>query len=77
MRIVEYILQLIALNGYGLDTWVVLNSLSNWYRSVNFIKNGKGNILLKAFIRNVKLSERNVFLSVLHLEMEGLILIEV
>ena len=59
-RNVEYILQLIAHIGQGFDILVVLNFLSNMYRFVNFIKNGKGFTSLKVYTRNVKMSEKKL-----------------
>ena len=38
-----------AHNGSAFDRYVVLNSLSNWHRKVNYVKNGKGIISLKIF----------------------------
>ena len=58
-RIFVYNLRLILHNGSGFDIWVVLYNLSNWYRFVIIIKNGKGIIWLKVFNRDVKISERN------------------
>ena len=69
-KIVKYNMQLIEHNGSGFDICVVLNKLSNWYRIVNIIKNGKGIISLKVFNRNVKISEKNMFLSISHLDVE-------
>ena len=48
-KILEYNLQLHALNGSGFDTWIVLNNLPCDKRIVNIIKNGKGIIELKIF----------------------------
>ena len=40
-KIVEYELQLTAHIGSVFDTYIVLNSLSNWDRIVNIVKYGK------------------------------------
>ena len=48
-EIVEYNIQLNALNGSGFDTWIVLNSFLCDKRFVNIIKNGKVIIELKVF----------------------------
>ena len=54
---VEFELQLLAHNGNSFDTYVVLNSLSNWQRIVNIVKKEKGIIYSKNFNRKRKLSE--------------------
>ena len=41
-QIVEYNLYLIAHNGSGFDSYVVLNNLPQWRSVVNLIKNGAG-----------------------------------
>ena len=46
---VEYDLYLIALNGSGFDSYVVLNDLPQWRNVVKLIKNGAGLISLKIF----------------------------
>ena len=48
-KIVEYNLYLIAHNGSGFDSYVVLNNLPRWRSVVNPIKNGAGIISLKIF----------------------------
>ena len=48
-KIVEYILYLIAQNGSGFDSYVVLNNLPQWRSVVNLIKNGAGTVSLKIF----------------------------
>ena len=48
-RIVEYNLYLIAHNGSGLDSYVVLNNLPHWRSVVKPIKHGAGIISLKIF----------------------------
>ena len=47
--IAEYDLKLIAHNGSGFDTWVILNNLPEGCKIMNMIKNGKGIISLKIF----------------------------
>ena len=48
-KIVEYNLYLIALNGSGFDSYVVLNNLPQWRSIVKLIKIGAGIISLKIF----------------------------
>ena len=48
-KIVEYSLYLIDHNGSGLDSYVVLNNLSQWRSVVNLIKNGAVIASLKVF----------------------------
>ena len=48
-KIVEYNLYLIAHNGSGFDSYVVLNNLPKWRSVVKLIKNGAGIIYLKIF----------------------------
>ena len=48
-KIVEYNLYLIAHNGSGFDSYVVLNNLPRWRSIVKLIKNGAGIISLKIF----------------------------
>ena len=48
-KIVEYSLYLIAHNGSGFDSYVVLNNLHQWRNVVKSIKNGAGIISLKIF----------------------------
>ena len=48
-KIVEYNLYLIAHNGSGFDSYVVLNNLPQWRSVVKLIKNGAGIISLKIF----------------------------
>ena len=48
-KIVEYNLYLIAHNGSGFDSYVVLNNLPWWRSVVKLIKNGKGFVSLKVF----------------------------
>ena len=58
--IAEYELKLIAHNGSGFDTWIILNNLPSWSRIMNLIKNGKGIISLKIFngMVNVKANSK-------------------
>ena len=60
-KIVEYNLYLIAHNGSGFDSYVVLNSLPQWRSVVKLIKNGADNILLKIF--NGYLDQNKKFLN--------------
>ena len=48
-KIVEYNLYLIAHNGSGFDSYVVLNNLPQWRNVVKLIKNGRGIVSLKIF----------------------------
>ena len=48
-KIVEYNLYLIAHNGSGFDSYIVLNNLPQWRSVVKLIKNGAGIISLKIF----------------------------
>ena len=48
-KIVEYNLYLIAQNGSGVDSYVLLNNLSQWRSVVKLIKNGAGIISPKLF----------------------------
>ena len=48
-KIVEYNLYLIAHNGSGFDSYVVLNNLPQWRSVVKLIKNGAGILSLKIF----------------------------
>ena len=48
-KIVEYNLYLIAHNGSGFDSYVVLNNLPRWRSVVKLIKNGRGIVSLKIF----------------------------
>ena len=47
--IVEYDLKLVAHNGSGFDTWIILNNLPKECKIMNMIKNGKGIISLKIY----------------------------
>ena len=46
---VEITLYLIAHDGSGFDSYVVLNILPQWRTNVKLIKNGAGNVSLKIF----------------------------
>ena len=48
-KIVEYNLYLIAHNGSGFHSYVVLNNLPQWRRIVKPVKNGRGIVSLKIF----------------------------
>ena len=48
-KVLEYNLQLVAHNGSGFDTWIVLRNLPCDKRIVDRIKNGKDIIELKVF----------------------------
>ena len=48
-KILEYNLYLIAHNGSGFDSYVVLNNLPRWLSVVKLIKNGAGIVSLKIF----------------------------
>ena len=48
-KIVEYNLYLIAHNGSGFDSYVVLNNLPQWRSVVKLIKNGRSFVSLKIF----------------------------
>ena len=48
-KIVEYLFQLHAHNGFGFDTWIILNNLPFDKHIVDIIKNGKGIISLRVF----------------------------
>ena len=52
-KVVEYDLYLIADNGSGFDSCVVLNTLPHYTTAVDLIKNGAGNISPKIFKRYV------------------------
>ena len=41
----EYDLKLIAHNGSGFDTWIILNNLPEGCKIMNMIKNGKNGII--------------------------------
>ena len=56
-KIVEYNLYLIAHNGSGFDSYVVLNNLPQWRNVVKLIENGAGIVSLKIF--NGYVDEKN------------------
>ena len=58
IKVVEYILYLLAHNGSGLDSYVVLNSLPRWRSVVDIIKNGAGTYSLEIFNGNVDEKEK-------------------
>ena len=47
--IVEYELKMIAHNGSGLDSWIILDNLPEWARITSMIKTGKGIINMKIY----------------------------
>ena len=49
----KYESQLSAHNGNAFDTYVVLNSLSKWYRRVNIVKNEKSNFFRKDSLEKI------------------------
>ena len=60
-KIVEYNLQLHALNGSGFDTWVILNNLPCDKHIVgDIIKNGKGIISLKVFNGYIEKNKKQI-----------------
>ena len=59
IKIVEYRLHLIAHNGSGFDSHVVLKNLSRWRSVVNLIKNGAGLVSLKIFNGYVDQNKKN------------------
>ena len=58
-KIVEYNLYLIAQNGSGVDSYVLLNNLSQWRSVVKLIKNGVGIISPKLFNGYVNQNKKN------------------
>ena len=59
-KIVEYNLYLIAHNGSGFDSYVVLNNLPQWRSVVNLNKNGARIISVKIFNRYVEKKKKNL-----------------
>ena len=59
IKIVEYNLYLIAHNGFGFDSYVVLKNLPQWRIVVKLIKNGAGIISLKLFNGHVNENKKN------------------
>ena len=74
-KIVENNLYLIAHNGSGFDSFVVLNNLLQWRSVVKLIKNGAGIISLKIF--NGYVDEKKKYLSMYILDAKEFILIRV
>ena len=74
-KIVEYNLFLIAHNGSGCDSYVVLNNLPQWSSVYNLIKNGASNIPLKTF--DAYVDENKNFLNTFILNVVEFILIVV
>ena len=58
-KIVEFNLCLIAHNGSGFDSYVVLNNLPQWQSVVKLVKNGAGIISLKIFSGYIDQIEKN------------------
>ena len=58
-KLVEYNLYLIAHNGSGFDSYVVLNIIPQWRSVVKIVKNGAGIISLKIFNSCVDQNEKN------------------
>ena len=48
-KIVNFDLYILAHNGSGFDSYVVLNNLPQWRKVVNLIKNGSGIVSHKIF----------------------------
>ena len=46
-KIVMFILYILVHNGFGFDSYVVLNNLPQWRTVVSLIKNGSGKLSLK------------------------------
>ena len=59
-KIVEYNLYLIAHNGNGFDSYVVLNNLPQWRNVVKLIKKGVGIVSLKKFNGYVDQNKKNL-----------------
>ena len=64
-KIVEYNFYLIAHNGSGFDSYIVLNNLPQWRNVVILIKNGAGIFSLKIFNGYVDQNKKylNMFIS--------------
>ena len=67
-KIFEFNLYLIARDGGGFDSFVVLNNLPQWRSVVKLIKDGAGNISLKIFIGHVE--EKTKFPQYVHFRCE-------
>ena len=50
---------MIAHNGSGFDSWIILNNLPEWCKIVNMIKTGKGIISLKIHNGNVDIKNNS------------------
>ena len=74
-KFVEYNLYLIAHNGSGFDSYVVLNNLPQWRSVVELIKNGAGIFLLNVF--NGYVDEKEKFLNMFNLDKGEFILLRV
>ena len=59
-KIVENKLQLHAHNGYGFDTWILLNNLDCDKRIANNIKNGEGLIEMKVFNGYIEKNKKQI-----------------
>ena len=71
-RIVKYKLCLLAHNGSGFDSYIVLNKLPRWRTVVSLIKNGSGIVSLKIF--NGYVDQLKSFLNMFILDMDYYIL---
>ena len=67
-KIVENNLHLIAHNGIGFDSYVVLNNLPQWRSVVKLIKNGRGIVSLKIFNGYVDQNKKNLNMFILDVE---------
>ena len=67
-KIVNYTLYLIAHNGSGFDSYIVLNTLPHWRTVVNFFENGSGFVSFKIFIGYVDKDKKFLNLSISDVE---------
>ena len=67
-KIVECNLYMIALNGFGFDSYVVLNNLPQWRSVVKLIENGVCIVSLKIFNGYVDGKKKNLNLFILDVE---------
>ena len=74
-KFVEYNPYLIAHNGTGFDSYVVLNNLPQWRSIVEVIKNGRGIVSLKIF--NVYVDQSEKYLEMYISDVEECILTKV
>ena len=74
-KIVQYNLYLIACNGSGFDSYVVLNNLPQWRSVVNSIKNGAGIVSLRIF--NSCVDQNKKLLNMFILDVEEFRLIKI